>query len=241
LSELAFEDVLVTGLIPYGESDLVVRLLSRSRGRTAAFARGAKRSKKRFAGSLQLLARGKAGLKQRRGADLATLESLEATGVLFGLAEDPLRYGRAAYLVDITEKLVPEEEPVPELFDRLCASLERLAAGAADARLLRAYELLLLDDTGYLPDLLESSDDPAERGIALDPSSGELLAHPGPGAVPFDAAAQDAALALVQAPLHEPPDVDDDTLRVVGRLFASHLRRMGLKDLKTIQFLKALS
>lgn len=227
------DELLVCGLVPYGDSDLVVRFLSRGGGRGSAFARGARRSQKRFAGSLQPLARGHATLRARRGADMPALESFEAESDLFGLAADPERFGRASYLVEVTERLVPEAEPAEETYDALCRALAVVARSGGHARLLRSFELKLLSWTGYLPDL-------TDEGDWLDGASGALTDVESPGAVPYGRAARLAARALLHAPLEELPDIDDETLRVTGRLFASHLRRMGVRDLKSVAFLRAL-
>lgn len=234
------DDALVLGLVPYGDADLVVRLLGRARGRVSAFARGARSSKRRFAGGLSPLSFGRASLRPRRGAELLSLESFEPDGRFFGLSEEPGRYGRAAYLAEVTERLIPEEEPVPELFDLLLTAFGRLSAGAADARLLRGYELKLLEETGYLPDLSAAADAPEEAPLLLDMRTGALVAHPGPTTVPYPPRAQEAALALLTAPLDAPPAVENEVLREVGRLFACHLRLMDIRDLRSVAFLRSL-
>jgi len=57
-------EALVLRNIPYGESDAVVHLLVRGRGRIPAFARGARTSRKRFAGALEPFTRVEALLKE---------------------------------------------------------------------------------------------------------------------------------------------------------------------------------
>lgn len=236
MAESFFDDAFVLGLVPYGDSDLVVRLLTRERGRLRAFARGARQAKKRFSGGLSPLSFGGVELRARRGAELLLLQGFEPEGRFFGLSDDAGRYGRAAYLAEVTERLIPEEEPVPSLFSLLFTAFELLSAGTADARLLRAYELRLLDETGYLPDL--TADD--EATLLLDTRTGALVGDDGPGTVPFPARAREAALALLTSPLEEPPVVEHQVLREVGRLFASHLRMMDVKDLRSVAFLRSL-
>lgn len=238
--DTASDDAFVLGLVPYGEADLVVRLLGRARGRVSAFARGARSSKRRFAGGLSPLSFGRAELRPRRGTELLALEAFEPDGRFFGLSEEPGRYGRAAYLAEVTERLVPEEEPVPALFDLLVVALARLSSGHADARLLRGYELKLLEETGYLPDLTSATDAPDEAPLLLDTRSGALVAHDKPGTVPFPPRAQEAALALLTAPLDEPPVVEGEVLREVARLFACHLRLMDIRDLRSVAFLRSI-
>ena len=231
------DDAIITGLIPYGEADVVVRLFGRTRGRMAAFARGARRSKKRFGGSLAVLAVGTAEL--RRGKGMTTLADFEASPALFGLAE-PSVLGRASYLVELTDRLLPEEEASPALFGWLAGALERLGRLGSSAALLRAYELQLLRTTGYLPDLDVASDLEDEVPVALEPSTGALVAEPSEHAVAFPARARQLAKELLAAKPHELPMSDDGELKVVSRLFATHLRRMNVGDLKSLAFLKQL-
>lgn len=237
--EPELHDVVVTAVVPYGERDLVVRLFSQHRGRIGTFARGARNSKKRFGAALQPLAFGAAELRPRRGSDLFGLEALDPDPCLFRLAQDPLAWGRASYLAEVTERLLPEAEPCPPLFVALRQALALLADGA-DARLLRAFELRLLAETGYLPDLGSASDVPGREPSLLDSATGELVALEGPGRVPFPAEAREAAAALLLAPFEAPPVIEAQTLKAVSRLFAVHLRRMGAAELKSVAFLRAL-
>lgn len=231
-----FDEVIVCSLVPYGETDLVVRLFSRERGRVGAFARSARRSKRRFGGSLQPLARGRAKLSPRGAGELFRLESLEAEPGLFGVAQDPLTFGRASYLVEVTDRLLPEEEPAPAVFELLETALRAFERGRGDVRVMRAFELKLLFETGYLPDLLLFD----ERTLYVDPSRGDLSLEERPGSAPLPLRAREAAQALFESPLDRLPEVDEETLRIAGRIFAVHLRRLGVRDLKSVAFLKAL-
>lgn len=234
-----FDDAVVTSLVPYGEADVVVRLFTRGRGRVGAFAKGAKRSSKRFSG-LTAPARARVGLVERGASDLLGLEELDVDPTLFSLSADPKALGFAAYVVELVERLVPAGVPVPDLWALVDDALGALAARGPDARVLRAFELQLLADAGYLPDLLAAADDPQAPVVAFDPTRSHLLAHAGPETVPFDEAARRAARALLAAPVGSPPDVDDAALRMVGRLFAAHLKRHVDQPLKSVAFLRSL-
>lgn len=238
--EIEHENVIVTALIPYGDTDCVVRFLGQTKGRFSAFAKGAKRSKNRFAGMLQPLAHGTAALRPRRGTDLFALEELDADASLLGLSQDPYGFGRASYLAELVERLLPESVPEPQIFARLRLSLQLFAAQKGSTALLRAFELQFLADTGYLPDLHRASDDPDVPPCALNRSTGELVAHPVPGCTPFPEDARQLATALLHADLDAVPSYESERLKPVGRLFALHLRRMGLTDLKSVAFLRSL-
>lgn len=239
-ADVCYEPVVVLSLLPYGESDLVVRLFSPTRGRIGGFARGgARRASRRFAGSLFPLARGVAGLRPRRG-ELYGLESLEAEASLMGLARDAEAFGRASYCAELVERLVPLDLPEPALYARLSKSIDLFASGQGRVELLRAFELHLLADSGHLPDFEEASDAPGRPPCALDLASGALVAELEPGCVPFGEDVRAACVRLLQAPLDALPALSPELLRAVSRLFAAYLRRAGGPPLRSVQFLRSL-
>jgi len=176
-------------------------------------------------------------LKERRGEAMPSLESGALSPILLAHIVEPVVLGRATYLCELVERLLPEGEPHARVFDDVTRAVGALPF--SDARLLRAFELRLLRETGALPDLA-----PLVGGVsvvAFDPVDVRLLAHASTRSVPFSDAAVRAARALLDANLPRVPDVDDETLRVVARLFAAHLRRHGGPPLKSIAFLRALA
>lgn len=212
------EDVLVTAVVSYGEADCVVRLFGRERGRVGAFARQARASRRRFPG-LSAPALGRAALKERHGADLLELKELDVDPALLALAGDLRAFGHASYVAELVERLLPEAEPAPEIFELVDEGLRSIARAGPSARLLRALELKLLLLLGYLPDLFDAD----ALGVELPDE------------------ARRAAIALVQADgLGALPPVDEALLRPVSRIFAGHLRRQGGAPLKSVQFLASL-
>ena len=89
----------------YGEADRIVTLFGRDTGRVSALARGARKSQRRFAGGLSLCALGSAALRERPGADLATLERFDATESHAALGTDVARMAHAAYAAELVGKL----------------------------------------------------------------------------------------------------------------------------------------
>ena len=75
---------LVLDKIPYGDRDLIVTILTRDYGVVSAMARGARGSKRRFAGGLDLFVEIAVGFKSGRSA-LATLVSTEVLGQFPGI------------------------------------------------------------------------------------------------------------------------------------------------------------
>lgn len=230
-----FDDGIVTAVHAYGDTDAIVRLFLKTQGKTSAFARSAKKSRKRFGSGLMPLAQGTIGLRPRRGAQLWALESISVTKDPLALAQDPVAFGRASYVVELLDRLLGEGDAAGEIFADSVTVLDEIGAGRGSTALLRAFELKLMGHTGYLPQLSLDAE-----VVAFDRETGRLLHHMEDGAIPFDAEAHEAAILLAGAALDVLPDIDPAALRRSGRLFAAHLRRQDVRPLKSVAFLKGL-
>ncbi len=137
----------------WSETSLILDLFTRDHGRLAAVAKGAKRPYSQlrpvllpFQRLLVLTTRPKAD----EGADILLLRSAEYAGA--GAAMPPARLFAAFYLNELLMKLLARGDPHPALFDAYADALQVLAV-APDEAPLRAFELLLLRETGVLPEL----------------------------------------------------------------------------------------
>jgi len=227
------DEALITKLVPYGDADHVVHLFCREHGRLGAFVRGPRKNAKRRVG-LQPMMLVEAKLRPRRGGLLGA-DQLKPLRHPLGTVVDPEVLGRGAYLVELTEHLVPEGVAEEQTYLRLLAGLDALAHTPQQAEVMRAYELKLLHSMGELLDL--NVDFECE---AFDVDGRSLLPHAAGKSVAFSEDARKLALVLLHSRLAELPDVEHDRLREVGRLFASFLRRSGLPPLKSVRFLKDL-
>lgn len=242
--EAVSDDVVVTGVVAYGEADVVVRCFSRSFGRVSCFARGARASRKRFPG-LQAPSFARATFAERRGSDLKDLKELDVDTRLMDVGADLRVFGFCGYVCELLERFIPEGAPQPELFVVVDDTLTTLARRGAKAAVLRAFELQLLNTLGVLPDLSGVVDDPGAACVAYDPVRGHLLAHGDAGCLPFSDHARQAALFLLQGgaedavALSAEGAVDDEVLREVARLFSSWLKRQNV-TLRSLEVLRAL-
>lgn len=136
----------------YGESDKIATLLTEDFGKLTGIAKGAKNSRRRFANSLEPLARVRLRFRQKPTANLAFLESCElrsSTGAL----SDPSRFAYASYLAELADQLTPEDDPVRGLYALLDEALGELERGPATTAFLRGFELQLLSRAGFEPQL----------------------------------------------------------------------------------------
>ena len=117
---------MLLGRVAYGESDLVVTLLTEPLGRVSALARGARRSSKRFAGALEPMHTLRVSLDERPRADLAVLYTADPRDALVGNArrlcpgrtvswpvDPPAGRHAAAHFAGAVADTVPEPRDLP--------------------------------------------------------------------------------------------------------------------------------
>jgi DNA repair protein RecO (recombination protein O) len=177
---------LVLRTVDYGDSDRVVTLLSRERGKVSAFARGARASRRRFGGALEPFTLLRVEGKERPGGGLVSLESAHVERAFGGIRGDLARIACASYAAELSRELVREGEPHDELFALLVEYLARLDAAAAQPSALRAFELGALAAAGLMPrlDACARCGEPLATAAALpfDPGQGGVL---GPSCAPW--------------------------------------------------------
>ena len=137
----------------WSETSLILDLFTREHGRIAVVAKGAKRPYSQlrpvlmpFQRLLVLTTRPKSD----EGADILTLRSAEYAGG--GATLPPAKLFSGFYLNELLLKLLARGDPHERLFDAYADTLLALAH-TEDESPLRAFELLLLRETGVLPDL----------------------------------------------------------------------------------------
>lgn len=169
---------LVLRTIPYGDSDVVVHLLVRGRGRVAAFARSARSSQRRFGGALEAFHLVDALIAGKPGQDLSQLREARVVEPHARLREDLHRIAHAGYASELAHDLTRDGEPADALLDLLLAFFGRLGGGAATSARLRAFELGALDAAGLAPELSACARCGAQVApgrAAFDPDAGGLV------------------------------------------------------------------
>lgn len=118
---------IVLGHVNYGEADRIIRLLTAEEGRISAMARGARRSKKRFAGMLDLGNRVSLQLTTGKGR----LPIITEVNLVQGhphLRRDLDRISQMTYSCELVGSLAREDHPEQKLFGLLNVALVLLNA-----------------------------------------------------------------------------------------------------------------
>lgn len=150
----ATEDrALVLQLVPYGDHDAVVTLLSHGHGRLACFARGARRTRPRFGDALQPFTLLEAEWRTRRTGSLAALVTADPVRAHRGLRRDLTRLAWAGAGCEAARELCPEGLAVPEILALLLELLHLLDGAAVAPTLWPAFLLQLVTHGGFAPEL----------------------------------------------------------------------------------------
>ncbi|MBL0213529.1 MAG: DNA repair protein RecO [Myxococcales bacterium] len=182
---------------PLRESDLLVTLFTDTHGRVSAVARGARRSQRRFAGTLQLLVLGRYQLGRPPRGDIWSLEGAEIEREWTQLATDVVAVAHASYVAELVGALLPTEIPEPEALALIIALWDSLAEAGPSPGALRAVELAILELGGHRPSLdacAACGRTDLDGGDVFDPSRGGVICRRcaagsrGPGIRPLDPA-----------------------------------------------------
>ncbi len=155
MASLACEAVLLRA-VEYGESDLVVHLLTDAQGRFTAIAKGARKSQRRFPGTLDLFNHLAIEGRTRPRGGMGFLERARLVEPHLGLRRDPVRYALASFLVELLDRLAPESlgaEEAVQLFALASGSLRLVEQVRPTASLRVLLELRVLDALGLRPEL----------------------------------------------------------------------------------------
>jgi DNA repair protein RecO (recombination protein O) len=155
---------LVLRTFDQGESDRVVHLYTEELGRVSAIAKGARRSRRRFPGTLELFSLVEARLVAPPRSALMRLEGARIARPLDGLTQDLVRFAIACEFVELLDRLTADGESHPELFAFAEGLLDVLQGEPADRLLAVLVLAKTLSRLGYRPQLAACVSCGAELG-----------------------------------------------------------------------------
>ncbi len=206
----------------WSESSLIVDLFTRDAGRVAVAAKGAKRPTSNLRAVLMPFQRINVSfaktVRDDAASDIRNLRGAEWGGGAPMVGGEALLAG--FYLNELLMKLLARDDPHPALWDAYAATLPHLG-GSEEAAALRAFELILLAETGHLPDIARITSTQqaveASRRYTLRPEAGLIDARSDD-----EAAITGTHFAALQAAV---ATRDLDALRAACRPAVQSLRR----------------
>lgn len=162
------------------EADLVVVLLSASKGRVECHARGARKSRRRFPGGLPSGARGEATIGVAKRGGLPPLEGFAATTDHLVLGRNLEAFAFVGYLCELADRLVAGHEGDGRAYALLDEAIAATARASPHPVALRRFELGLLAALGALPALERcsvcgASADRTREGVSFSLGRGGVL------------------------------------------------------------------
>lgn len=134
-----------------GETDKIVTLLTRERGKLNAVAKGSRRPSSRLAGATELF--GLCQVLLAAGHSLDVLTQVEVREAFASLRRNLNRIAAASYLCELADHFTEERHPNAEVFDLLLKALYVVSALDDVSLAVAGYTLQLMSASGYAPEL----------------------------------------------------------------------------------------
>ena len=237
------DDCVCLRKVEYSETSQILLLFGREYGLLRVIAKGAHRRTKagasKFDGGVDLLDVGAAVFTHDPGRELNLLTEWKLREGHPALRSNLRGLYLAQYAAELVSVLFEEHDPHPDLYDRLAQTLDDLATPRAEETFL-AFQLDLLRESGYLPELSTCADCglPAQNGrpggvlAYFSPARGGVVCPNCEGVVPDRQALDARLLRLVQGVLRLPrnngaaqrlPLLTRHQTDPLNRLFANHI------------------
>jgi DNA repair protein RecO (recombination protein O) len=149
-------EALILRSVDFGESDRILHLLTPDSGRLTAIAKGARRSVRRFGGTLDLFNHLRVQVDFGRKTTMARLDQARLIAAFEPLRTDPGRFALGCYLLELFDRLAPEggnRSDMRRLFTFALDALRTISVSEPTSRLRMLLELRALDAVGLRPEL----------------------------------------------------------------------------------------
>jgi DNA repair protein RecO (recombination protein O) len=147
---------LVLRSVDFSESDRILHLLVPEIGRVTVMAKHARKSMRRFGGTLDLFNHLAVEIERKRPGLMSRIDKARLVHSFTPLRSDPRRFALACYLLEMLDRLAPEggrEDDMRRLFGFALDGLGWLARGEPDLRVQVLLEIRTLDALGLRPEL----------------------------------------------------------------------------------------
>jgi len=144
-------EAIVLRLLDYGESDRIVTFYTAGFGKLRGIAKGARRSRKRFANALEPFSCSHILFSSQGPDRLALIEGSDVICHFPAIRADLEKTLSASYLIELTDRFTLEDKKNEALFSLLHAFLTMIETGPAAEAICRFFEIRLLMLSGYDP------------------------------------------------------------------------------------------
>jgi DNA repair protein RecO (recombination protein O) len=232
----------VLSSLDYGDSDRIVSLFTLEQGRIKAFARGARKSRKRFGPALEPFARIDVQAKIKEG--LSSLQQADIVCIYPVIRADLDRIAHALYACELVDVITPEGHPIPRLYRLLTAYLDHLEAETAVEGDRRFFEINVLNILGYRPSLETCTRCDSRFGDAgawLQEGGETVCRFCGAAGRPLSSATLKTLSACLKTGIFAQISFSPETLQQAGFLLDEAISAHSGRRLKSLEFLQQIS
>ena len=144
-------DAIVIKKTKLGEADTILTFYTPDRGKIQGFAKSLRKTKSKMAGHLELLTHSQVTFA--RGKNLDTITGSQTIDGFVALKNDFELMSYALYIIELVNQFTPEHYEDYKLFQLLLETLKNLCQTDDIETLLRFFEIHLLNEVGYRPQL----------------------------------------------------------------------------------------
>jgi DNA repair protein RecO (recombination protein O) len=140
---------------PFREADAVVSFFTRDQGKLRGIARRARRPKSGFGSGLERLSQTRMSYYQRENRELVSIDSCELVQSQFAILHDFPAACALDFLAEVSEQLLPANEPGERHFRLLSSVLEHLRAQTPGSvwRAVTYFSVWAVRLAGFLPEM----------------------------------------------------------------------------------------
>jgi DNA repair protein RecO (recombination protein O) len=172
----------------FGESDIIITLFSASRGKISCIAKGAKRSRKRFPGSLELFSQVAFNGFIKNPLALTRIDECQLVKPYLNIQEDLKNYLNGCYFLEIINRCAAERQSNRAIFNLLDELFTFLSEGPHNRNFncrIRLFELQIITLLGFKPELSHCLDcgmslhrgNSPRRSFLFSPQTGGLICN----------------------------------------------------------------
>ena len=144
-------EAIIIKKIKLGEADRILTLYTPHLGKIQAVAKGVRRPRSKLAGHLELLTYSQVSLA--RGRNLDTIIGSQTVDSFLSLKSDLWLTSCALYVTELINQFTAEHDENYPLFQLLLETMHRLCQAGDKELVLHYFELHLLNEVGYRPQL----------------------------------------------------------------------------------------
>lgn len=232
----------VLSSLDYGDSDRIVSLFTLEHGRIKAFARGARKSRKRFGPALEPFARIDVQARIKEG--LSSLQQADILCIYPAIRAGLERIAHALYACELVDVITPEGHPLPRLYRLLAAYLDHLETETAVEADRRYFEINLLNILGYRPSLESCTrcDSPfGDSGAWLQESGEQVCRLCCSAGRPLSSTTLKTLSACLKTGIFGQINFPTESIRQAGCLLDEAISAHSGRQLKSLDFLQQVT